>query len=217
MNEQHAHLLTAVQAARRIYQTSQPTAEQVGRVVQKIESGVLPRGPKGGATTTVEAVAEYLARRETARASAHVQQRGEQRLRRRRQVQVPIAHLYRELLADYFLAVLLRRRTKDRSSAFRWAVVATQVLLLVTALYAFVAVAAPRFRQRIIPPHDLAAQSWLEGHYQDVEVKSVRVLSRSHATVVQAAFSYRVNNRRIHSTLMLTLDGNKVVSVDSGD
>lgn len=215
MSEQ-ARVLNAVQAARRIYQTSQPTAEQVGRVVQKIESGVLPRGPKGGATTTVEAVAEYLARRETARASAHVQQRGQPRLHRGRQAQGPIAHLYRELLTDYFLAVLLRRRTKDRSATFRWAVVATQALLLTAALYAFVAVAAPRFRQRVIPPQQLAAQSWLEGHYQDVEVKSIRVLTKSPATV-QAAFSYRVNNRRIHSSLMLTLDGNKVVNVDSGD
>jgi hypothetical protein len=214
MSEQLAHVLNAVQAARRIYQTAQPTAEQVGRVVQKIESGVLPRGPKGGATTTVEAVAEYLARRETARASAHMEGRSRKPSSSPKRAQIAVRHLYRELLTDYFFAVLMRRRTKDRSYLFRWSVAGTQAILLALALYAFAAVAAARFRQRVIPPQELAAQTWLASHFADVEVKSIKIASPS---TVEATFSYRVNNRRIHSSLLLTLKGSDVVNVDSGD
>lgn len=216
MSEQSS-VLNAIEAARRIYQTTHPSAAQVGKVVQKIEAGLLHRGPHGGATTTVEAVGEYLARRETSRATAHLEERS--RLKgssATRLVQGPVVYLYRELLKDYFLAVLMRRRTSAHSSAFRWSVVGTQVLILVLAVFVLGTMTTRGLHRRVVPPEEKTVQAWLTQHFNDAEVKSIEILDDPPSTV-RAAFSYRVNNRPIQSTLVVTLHGTQVVNVESGD
>lgn len=215
--DQSSTVLNAVEAARRIYRTTHPSAAQVGRVVEKIEAGTLPRSARGGATTTVDGVAEYLARRELAR-SAHGQQhrRSKEESATARASQRPAVHLYRELLKDYFLSVLLRRPTSNRAGVFRVAVAGMQALILAGAIYVLWAAAAATLYTRPIPPQEQAAVAWLKQQFEDVRVTSIDVREGAPSTVV-ATFSYRVNNRRIYSNLILTLRGNEVVSVDSGD
>lgn len=216
MNERSS-VLNAVEAARRIYQTPHPSASQVGKVIQKIESGVLGQGPQGGATTTVEAVVEYLARRESARATTHLADRN--RLKgssAAKHVRGPVVHLYRQLLKDYFLAVLLRRRRSAHSSAFGWTVIGTQTLMLVLAIIVLGTLTTRGLKPRIIPFEERTVQVWLTKHFGDVEIKSIKILD-DQASTVRAVFSYRVNNRPIQSTLVVTLHGNQVVNVESDD
>src|SRR5688572_26359562 len=93
-------VLTAREAARVIYQTDDPTADQINKVRASIARGHLPASSKGHWTTTQEALAEYLARTTAAR---HYRPAGAQR------ATGELRGYYRRLLKDYFLAVTLRR------------------------------------------------------------------------------------------------------------
>jgi hypothetical protein len=217
MSGQASHSLTVVEAARKIYRTAEPSADQIGHVVKKIETGVLERGPKGGATTTMAAVADYLARREMSRAFVHVQgSGGPSHSSPRKATDVPVSIVYQHLIKDYFLAVLLRRSVGQRSATFRWAVIGAQVVMLAAALFVLGAVASRTLRRPVVPPHETAIRAWLNEHYENIEVRTLEPLDKSLSTF-RVTFSYRVNNKRIDSSLECSLQGSQVVNVTSGD
>ncbi|MDX1947274.1 MAG: hypothetical protein SFU86_17870 [Pirellulaceae bacterium] len=204
--------ISAVEAARRIYNTPQPTTEQVGRTVEKIEAGTLPRGPRGGMTTTAEAFAEYMARREAARTGAHLRTPGAAG------EPVPVKHaakfnpFYRGVLKDYFLAVVLRRDMAHRSPVFQRLVLAGQAVLLVAIISLMITGAATAMRVRALPPEQQAVQTWLAGKYEGCEVTSLRTQPDSR---VLARFRYQVNGRVIQSELLLRVQAGQVLSIDS--
>lgn len=206
-------VISVVEAARRIYNTTQPTTEQVGRTVEKIEAGTLARGPRGGMTTTAEAVAEYMARREAARTGAHLRQPGAAA-----GGAVVVKHaatfnpFYRGVLKDYFIAVVLRRKVANRSPVFHRLVLGGQVLLLAAIVGLMATGAATAIRIRTLPPEQQAAQSWLTAKYANCELVSLRTQPDER---VLAKFRYKVNGRVIQSELLFRVQDGKVLSVDS--
>jgi hypothetical protein len=216
MQTTQVHVLSAVEAARRIYNTPSPTAEQVGRVVQKIADGRLKRSPRGGPTTTAESVAEYLARKETAHANQH---RGSGGLPGRQLPPAALAHVYdplqplvKGLLRDYFLAVVLRRKVNNRSGLFHGAVIATQAMLLVLMIASIWFVTDRAVRSQNASPEKRAVQAWLVQKYENADLKSIEVISRQPLRV-KARFNYYVNGRKIESLQFLTLDGDRVIGI----
>ncbi|MEX2138784.1 MAG: hypothetical protein WD894_05950 [Pirellulales bacterium] len=174
--------LTLTEAARLIYQTSQPTAEQVYRVLARIKGGVLKgtRGGKSGWTTTTESVAEYLARQSVYHQAAR--QDGPARNGRQPPPLTSIPTLpeehsrtlrtaYGEMLKEYFLAVLLRRKRDHRSKLFQRCVVATQFALIVFVFW----LGAATVRQGMAPiaSERRAVEKWIEenagGRFQVIE------------------------------------------------
>jgi hypothetical protein len=216
MSAKGAKILTPVQAAEWIYDTKSPTTEQIGWVVAKIESGQLRRSSRGGATTTADAIAEYLARRASAR--------GAERVTAPRQSTAAAAltavgrnkfsRLYRGLLEEYFLAVLLRRRVSHQRKWLQWAVSGTHAVLLVV-LVAFVALVATKAMRLARPsPEETAIMAWLNGRYQQVRMHELKRVESDPQRIV-AAFDYFVNGRRIQSKVYFRVQEDKVISASS--
>lgn len=135
MATSHDRLLTPRQVAEIWFRTPRPSAEQVRKVYDRMESGALPvvdpQAPRARWKTSEPTLARFLARRATARPRSETGDTAappppglarDAELRR----------TYRHLWQDYFLAVMLRRRVPDASRRFRRAVIAGQVLILAT-------------------------------------------------------------------------------------
>ena len=210
-----SQVISAVEAARRIYNTRQPTAQQVGRVVERIESGALARSPRGGMTTTTDAVAVFMARRETARTGAHLREPGGDAAKppaiRHAEAFTPF---YRGVLKDYFLAVVLRRKVAHRSPIFHRLVMASQAILILGILGLMVSVTARTLQKRLLPAEQRAAQAWLQGKYADCEIVQLQTLPTAG---VRARFRYKVNGRVIQSELHFNIRDGKVVGLNSSD
>lgn len=215
MSDSPSRILSAVEAARRIYDTPQPSEEQVGRVVEKIRSGVLKRSERGGWTTTIGAVADYLARNETAKAATrhHQDHRHEPSPQPSSE---PVSDLYQSLLKDYFLAVLLRRKASHRSTAFQQVVIASQLVILGLSLFTIVMFTTYALKKPLVPPQHRIVEAWLDQHFEDVDLQRVQAVDDAK-NIFSADFSYRVNKRRIDSHLKFTLRGDLVVDVNSAD
>lgn len=205
-------VITAVDAARRIYNTTAPSAEQVGRVVQKLAAGSLKRSDNGGPTTTIASVAEYLARREEARSQAPG--------RRNANDLQAAAHrgvagnVYRGLLKDYFLAVVLRRRAAHRSGGFQQAVLATQFLLLIVCSCLLYVGATRAWQFGHLPPDHAAIHSWLKTKFDESRVKTIRP-DPHRPGAYRTQYSYQVNGRIIQSEASITVRGGQVTGVSS--
>jgi hypothetical protein len=203
--------ISVVEAARRIYNTAQPTLDQVGRTAKKIEEGTLARGPRGGMTTTADAVAEYMARREAARTNAHLRQPdadavGTMAVKH----SAAFSPFYRHVLKDYFLAVVLRRKVANRSPVFHRLVLAGQVVLLAAMLGLFVTGAVATLRTGLLPEDHRAVQAWLQTKYTEVDVDRFQTLPDS---TVRVHFRYKTNRRVIHSEGVFKVAGGRVSRV----
>lgn len=142
MIDQAARSLTLHQAAQMICRTPKPSAEQLARVQTELEHRVLKgsKDAKYGWTTTGAHVAEYLARRQlhkervkretthgqSASTSADLALKSEEHFRGEQDLK-PV---YRDILKNYFLTVLMRRRMAHETLAFKVSVVAGQCVLL---------------------------------------------------------------------------------------
>jgi hypothetical protein len=147
MTDDKHRVITAREAASIIYNTPNPTSEQVGRVGLRIVRGVLRGSGKGDGTTTRAAVAEYLAAQATPRGAKTDEDR-------------QLSSAYRGVLKDYFLAVVARRKMTHRSKGFAEAVLIGQIFLLLAAA------AALWFGSRLvvegIAPEHAAVHRWLD-------------------------------------------------------
>jgi hypothetical protein len=154
-----------------------------------------------------------LARKETAHSR---QQRGTsgrpEPLPAARQAYESLQPLYKDLLRDYFLAVVLRRKVTHRSVSFHRTVYGTQCVMLASIVVLFWIVGDRAVRSRLVRPEQQTVQAWLDGRYENVKLKGVEILSRE-PTCVRARFHYYVNGRKIESQQLLTLDGDRVVSL----
>jgi hypothetical protein len=170
-------VLSVKEAARIIFNTPQPTPEQILRVRDKLACGALKGSLRGDGATTAKIVAEYLAGAALAHRCAgdrlgRSRRRGplmdgpEQRSRAHATRQ--LSGLYRELLKDYFLAVLTRRKLAHRSRAFIQAVLAGQVALLGVIAVAFFVTYRAVF---LAPtPEQRAVAEWIAAEAGDFSV-----------------------------------------------
>lgn len=218
----HPPSLSVADAARLIYRTARPDASQLLSVRSMLRSGHLhgaaPAGLHKQWTTTPQAVAELLARSQVDRSLASVQQHGNGARRGAEDRQ--LSGLYRQLLADYFLAVLLRRRPRQRSAVFQWTVVAGQAaaLLLALALLAW-SLAQMRGGGAVLPPERLVVEQWLEQHSSHHEVirwHPPRPADEGAGILVRVEYRYRqgaAGSKQTDRTLLI--DQGRVIRVDT--
>lgn len=142
--------ITVEQAARLIFRTDSPTPPQVGEIGGLLRSGALRQSEKQNFTTTRQAVAEYLAaqelRKQEARRSRPSSENASTRARReappddkrratsRELGERKLRRVYRELLNDHFLSVIVGGRARNYSAEFQRVVFALRCLLLVLLL-----------------------------------------------------------------------------------
>ena len=182
MAENSLRVLSVEEAACILYSTTSPSEQQLGKVRTKIQKGLLKRSDKGHWTTTPQAIAEYLAaraahERDVQFAKNHSPE--EPRASRGKQPRIAaerphgdreVSGLYRAMLRDYFLAVALRRRARNRSQAFERAVIAGQAAFLILAAGLFFWGYQQVFAA--VAPERAAVERWLAentGEYQIVE------------------------------------------------
>lgn len=136
--------ITPHEAAEIVFGTHKPTNEQLRLVYARMRSGALrlndPESTPGRWTTNEQALAEFLAANQLGRGAKSRVGGGEPAVAAakalqaqrnpRQQAEVEFKSVYRDLWRDYFMAVMLRRRTAHRSRSFQHAVVAGQTMLL---------------------------------------------------------------------------------------
>lgn len=173
-------------AARIIFDTREPDGTQVVAVRDLLVQGALAGERRNDRWyTSAEAVAEYLAASTLRKGEALAQDRstGSVPPGRRRQMATSgpanpyntqrgdagsIRHVYRDYLKDYFLAVVNRRSTRNRSAAFRQAVLAGRVggILLIVFLWLGI------YRVTFPPPDPShqAVEAWLVENLEHYEI-----------------------------------------------
>lgn len=154
MRDEDDRVLSLSQAAGLIYGTSEPTPAQILRIKQHLQSGMLEGtrgdGPHAHWTTTTRSVAEYMA------AKTYRKQRSSARAHEKPELRTT----YQHLLADYFRAVIFRKRAEGASRRFRRAVVAGQVGLLAALMAAVVLGVRPMVA--FMPAERAAVVKWLD-------------------------------------------------------
>jgi hypothetical protein len=160
MSAEHRKL-TIEQAAQLIYQVDQPSPQQVGAVADLIKRGVLEGTRKGHWATTTDAVARYLATATLNKKSGEHQKRQPGQSNRADMESRTLRPVYRDLLKDYFMAVIRQRDARRRSKSFQNAVLGGQILAVVLIITTMVLV----WRSAtgvITPPELTAVERWLE-------------------------------------------------------
>lgn len=151
--------ISIVEAARVIYHTREPDEKQLRSVYQRMKAGVLPVRDYGNAplewTTTEQDLADFLAKQLTRQEQGRLPIQSARQARESRQVRA----VYQSMWRDYFLAVLLRRRMRHRSSKFHRAVVVGQVVLFVTLLA--VTLSTIRIWTAGPPAEQVAIERWI--------------------------------------------------------
>lgn len=210
-------LLSAEEAAARIFGTTNPTVEQIRSVQGWIQAGVLEAGAKENSTTS-ESVALFMARQEMHRAT----QRHKQDSRRGATGSFAgsrdphVSRLYENMWREYFLAVLLQRSSKDRSRWFATAVIATQVLILLIGLGIIGVSVATVWKVPLKSSEQRAAEAWLQQKFRNPVVQQFQSKSDAPGRYV-VHFGYEDNGRQIQSRLILTMQGGSVTSADSSE
>ena len=207
--------LTIEQAAKVIYQVAEPSPQQVGAVADLIARGLLEGTRKGHWATTADSVARYMATATLNRKSAGHNRRMEGNARATGIESRTLRPVYRELLKDYFLAVIRRRDTKRRTKAFQHAVLVGQMaaVALIVAVFAFVwwtAGGTP-------PPSELAAvEAWLEENTDRYKIHDWFPPQQSSggSSTIRVKYEYSANNpRRVQTDREFVVQDGKVVGL----
>jgi len=171
--------LTVRQAAEILYSTKHPSSLQIRRVEERLECGAIA-GRKSAQrrwTTTAACIADYMAgqtyRRQLGRRYAprggnasHARAARESEPKSPDQ-DAPLRSVYQEVLKQYFLALIFRRRARHATKAFCRAVLAGQVGLLLLMVLLLSTCLRPLGRALQAPPAEHAAvQRWLAEHEQ---------------------------------------------------
>jgi hypothetical protein len=211
------HVLTIREAAALIYRTKQPTELQMGRVVERMKAGAL-RGQKSasrGWATTASCVAEYMAeqaclRQNASRGDSHIRraslQAGDKRLAATPYAAAePLQMMYREILKQYFLALIFRRCRRNMTKTFRRSVLAGQVVILVlsVALLGSLMPSACHAVLRRRPPECAAVERWLADNQRAFSV------TRWHSVMPAGESQVAVRVEYAY-----TSEGGKVVDTD---
>ncbi len=219
-SEERHQRLDAKEAARIIYGTQEPDLRQVGQVRAMILRGVI-QGSEDGRWTTTDAVADFLAaanlRRETER-NRRAAASGQPLPRDGSPSQRDYRSAYREVLKEYFLAVIRRRDRRQYSRSFQRAVLVGQIALLI----GMVAVGALVFYtvRKAPDPHELAAvRQWLEQNtdrHQIVQWYLPEPASDGQGLSIRVVYEYaKVSPKTIRTDRIFVIEGGQVVSVKS--
>jgi hypothetical protein len=201
-------ILTAARAAEMLYNTAHPTPEEVRKVCEKIARGALRRSPRGGWTTTTDAVAQYLAQKSAAQAALP----GQRAQRAAGKERLP--GLYCEWMHDYVLAILLRRTQKRRSLAFNYAVAAMQIALILLPIMLIVLTYQSAQRSLVVSPERRAVEERLEEEFSEHQILAWNDVSHTPRRV-RVRFWYRSGKtKRIESTRDFTIADGKVTNVE---
>ena len=135
--------LSLEEAAKLIFNTTEPTPQQVGRVRNLILRGALAGNPQQRLATSTESVAQYLAMAAmvTQKAKDKLQGRDEEKaaaVKTARAGERDMRPLYSDLMKDYFLAIVRKRGLQRRSAGFHRAVLAGQIVLVGAFLWLFI-------------------------------------------------------------------------------
>jgi hypothetical protein len=218
MGDPQERVLSAREAAGILYNTAEPSDEQVNKVRAKIARGHLRGSPRGHWTTTSGAVADYLAGQLAQRRGAAAPGAHNPALVRPTAQSGPrtLGGFYRQLLKDYLLALALRRSAPHRSARFRRAVLSGQVALL--ALAVLLALGGYRTAVSLAqPPERAAVERWLADNVGYVKVREwFEVEAGADETRVGVRYRYFVNRRPVDTQRVFVVQGNRVVRVEYG-
>lgn len=224
--------MSVVQAARTLFRTRTPSDEQVHRVFRLMKSGALAVRDASGAplawTTTESALADFLAENETRRAGTA--QAKESSSRRTAGAAGKVAavypdqgdklrEVYHEIWRDYFLAVMFRRRTANRTVFFRRAVLAGQVVLLATMVVAIVTCIRGMGAWNE-PPERQHVKRWIEQNTDEFSIKRWLASTPADAGGVLVEVEYRYQKespRWVHTSRTFHVAGEAVEEVVAGD
>jgi hypothetical protein len=119
------------------YRTNSPDEDQIENISLWMRTGVIP---SRNGTTTESELANFMAN------SKQQQLKKKQGRDRESKIagkspsdlgELEFSDIYRDFWKDYFLAMLLRRRSASQTTAFRYAVLGGQVALLLTLGFGF--------------------------------------------------------------------------------
>ncbi len=219
MKNEHKSI-TSHQAAKLIYRTDSPTAAQVAEVEGAIESGLLAAPRKGGllskATTTPAAVASFLAEKSMERRTKQFQRNTPTSDKRGHSEE--IGNILKTSLREYFLAVLLLRKSKSATTRFECGVIIGQVVVL--TVFALVTVGV--IWSTIVPSpasERIAIEAWLDANTDEHEVQKVCPPAdppTDDRVVIRVEYRYRrPPGRTIQTMQYFTIENNQVTRVDS--
>jgi hypothetical protein len=216
MNPAKAEVLTPKEVARRIFNVSAPSDQQVSQVIALMKSGEIERTSPQQWSTTVPAVAEYLTRMEAARLDPRDRPVREMTMEGAGPTNASVTGFYRGLIRDYMLAVLLKRKVDSRSENFHRVVLVSQVLFLLVGLLVIGLAVSQALQRPWISPEQKIVQIWLDSKFTEVKIHSVTA-HPTQPNAVLAKYVYRDGGRLIESKMKFTLANGQVVSVDSGE
>ncbi|MGE0608665.1 MAG: hypothetical protein AB7O62_16340 [Pirellulales bacterium] len=213
MDAAQTRVLSARDAASIIYNTPDPSEDQVNKVRVKLVRGVLRASGNGRWTTTQQAVAEYLTGQAVGRAGPS----------RRAAAIRPSADnnalsgQYRRFLTDYFLALALRRRIAYRSHSFHRAALIGQILVVLAGM--ILVFQSYRAIVRVTTtPEQRAVLAWLDenvGRYQAVEW--LPAAPAAQGALVRVRYKYFQNRKGIHTRREFIVRDGKVIVSDADD
>jgi len=219
MNKPADRAISLSQAARTLFGTNVPSDEQIYYLIRHIKSGSLA-GRDGGSSltkwaTTEAALAEFMA-------SERVEKRRDIQSRppHDREESAALRTIYRGVWRDYFLSLMLSRRMANRGAAFRRAVLAGQVILLI--IIAGVALGAARqiTRQATVSPEHLAVEEWIFRNTDEFAIEHwhpTEPSAEGEGTIVAVEYRYRKESQRwIHTkrTFLVSHDGVRELIAD---
>lgn len=207
-------VLTSIEAARLIFNTEEPTEEQVRRVEGEIKRGTLRRSRQGGMTTTAEAVADIFASKAAANLAANPaahQGLSEPAAKPVATEDTQVTGVYQTLLKDYFLGLFLQRQSKNYPGHFQHFVLAGQVTLVVGILLLFIWICsdATGLLGRRKPPGQAAVEQWIATKHGPHEILSVAPGPEETDLVVK--FRYRSpGGKQIETQRVFRIDDGNV-------
>jgi hypothetical protein len=227
MIDQAARTLTLHQAAQVICRTQKPSGEQIAKVQAELENGVLKgqKDPKYGWTTTGALVAEYMARRqlhkqrvkrEAAEGKSVAGSAGASHADEQYRGGEELKPVYRDILKDYFLTVLMRRRMGHQSTAFKVSVLAGQFLLL----FAMVGGMVWGVKATIIPqpPEQKAVEEYVLKNFPESRIQTWGPSTAvPGGTNVAVKFRYRPpGGKGVETERQFLVAGGRVAEVSQG-
>jgi hypothetical protein len=206
-------------AARLLFDVQAPTPEQLNHVRVLLMRGRLPRSAQGGWTTTMAAVTNLLAKRSLrgrlpAEAPPSV-------VASRALDSMTFAHreelppLYRDLLRQYFGAVLLQRQASRGTLFFERAVMAGQCLLVVVIMGLVAMAVSPAFSPR--PREQVLVEQFIAGENERYEIlKWIPLEGSADTQRVRVLFRYySPSGKPIETDRIYTVNGDDV-ALDNG-
>ena len=206
--------LNAREASKLIHGTDQPSKGQVRWVEHQFELGLIegrcPRKAKAQWTTTTGAIALYMAEVSLPRKGTVVSSKTPRGA-------VELGDVYRDVLKDYFLAMIFRRGQRANSTRFRRAVVVGQVVTLLVIVWATVLSVSPLLAGS--PAEQAVVENWIGENAEQFNVvrwHSSEPVANGRGLRVRVEYRYASPGGKLVTTeRVFTVEGGRVVSVDS--